>query len=301
MSAYLGIPVYTQTSLRKVARRTHAAMASTAQGCASLECDYSAKDPKKRDPANLPNDTHWLAPVNWRFWAGSQDIAVYVRKHRPQQQLGAAAPPRQASYVIIASIQPQSNYIGNTNVSVNATIQLNPTTQLTFTVWRQGSTYALTMDGAPHPSQSGGGGRVRSFVQLDKWHSHKHPSFWPRDFTLEGELHDESRPATAASVATSDVHTENTVVISTSNVMAEDKPTAAGVRAITHYDMRTAVSYLRLHGGAQPVARTWTFEPRPVDPVTGQASSTQAFVLLVRARSSRLLDTSSPSSSPSSL
>ena len=230
-------------------------VARLSQGCDHPACDYSSKFPQKQHA--LLNQTHWPAPVNWRFWTGSQDVAVYIRKHTREP----------ASHVVVGSIQPQSNYVGNADISVNVTVQLDPGTKLTFEVRRQGSTYALAM--AP-------GGGVQSFVQLDKWHSHKHPSFWPREFSLEGELHDQSRLSTAAALASSGVHTENIATVTAQSLATST------VTTTTHYDMRAAVSYVRLTPAAQ---RAWTFEPRPVDPISGLASSTREFALVVRGRS----------------
>ena len=106
-------------------------------------------------------------PINYRFWAGSQDVVVYARKHNLTND-----------YVIGATIQPQSNYAGNTPTSWNATITLAGAT-LVFEVRRQGSVYALRTSTSGQPV---------SFVQLDGWHEDAHPSFWNTGFHPEAEL-----------------------------------------------------------------------------------------------------------------
>eukprot|EP01046_Picozoa_sp_COSAG06_P029889 COSAG06_NODE_2806_length_6257_cov_1.915557_5_plen_1190_part_01 len=246
-------------------------MARTEQNCDHPICDYSAKFPQKKDAQTPPNYTHWLTPINWRFWAGSQDIAVFVRKHI-----------QQSIYVLVGSVQPQSNYVGNINIAVNATIRLTPSVNITFEVRRQGSTYLLTME---EEAASGDGSalagasteKVKSFLQLDGWHSSWHPSFWSQEFSVEGELHDHASSSMMTTMAStiSDVRTENILRID------------GTADSSAHYDMRDAVSFVRM-SGKDRIAWTWTFEPRPADPVTGASISVREYAIVLRARAAVL-------------
>ena len=56
---------------------------------------------------------YWPRPTTYRFWGGhGQDLVIMARKHETRDQ-----------YVIIGTIQPQSNVVGNTplNVTVSFT------------------------------------------------------------------------------------------------------------------------------------------------------------------------------------
>lgn len=257
-------------------------MARTSETCAHPVCDYSTKFP--HIATRWPNYTHWLQPVNWRFWGGSQDVAIFVRKHKVHPGV----------YVVVGSVQPQSNYVGNTPVSVNATITLlQHSIDLTFEVRRQGSTYLLVTDAAART--------VKSFVQLDGWHSSKHPSFWAAEFSLEAELHDGASSAWMSDPAidggSGSTHTEN--IIDRSSVQPQPQQVAGGPSGRQqqqhHYDLRGAVSFLRMmrrpasasHLAAAAVAAarfTWTFEPRPADRLSGALRHARTYVVVLRAR-----------------
>jgi hypothetical protein len=94
----------------------------------------------------MRNKSHTPEPVNWRFWAGSQDTVVYVRKHTVTTE-----------YVISGTILPQSNVAGNAPETLNVTINLAGK-KLSFEVRRQGSVYSLSTDAKGTPTK---------FVQLD--------------------------------------------------------------------------------------------------------------------------------------
>ena len=145
-------------------------------GCGHAACDYSTKFPQKNDgrPGTggwMKNRSHYPEPVNWRFWAGSEDAVVFVRKLKTASM-----------YLISGAILPQSNVAGNTPVRLNVTINLAGQ-KLLFEVRRQGSVYSLSTDAKGTPT---------TFVQLDGWHEGSHPSHWSTSFKLEAELHDDA-------------------------------------------------------------------------------------------------------------
>lgn len=94
-----------------------------------------------------PSTGGWHAPVSYRFWAGSQSIPVYVRKHDSKDQ-----------YLVVASVQPQSNMIGNAPDTANITIYLTHDLPVAFEARRQGSVYVLDMTKADDGDLSGRGG-----------------------------------------------------------------------------------------------------------------------------------------------
>ena len=122
--------------------------------------------------------------VSYRFWAGSQQVAVMSRA------LGD-------KYVVAGTVQPQSN-VEPAPFSVNANVTL-PFGTVTLEFRRQGSVYIIekTDSQSTHPW---------SAVQLDGWHEATHFGYWSKDFTVEGELHDGHARAAASQYAT--VHTE---------------------------------------------------------------------------------------------
>ena len=112
-----------------------------------------------------PSTGGWHPPVSYRFWAGSQSVPVYVRKHDTKEQ-----------YLIVASVQPQSNMIGNCPDTVNATIVLAGG-NVSFEVRRQGSVYVLdATQGAA------------TLTQIDRWHEASHPLHWSKSMSFEAEV-----------------------------------------------------------------------------------------------------------------
>ena len=115
---------------------------------------------------NMP-ESGWHAPVSFRFWSGSQSIPVFVRKHDTKEQ-----------YLITASVQPQSNMIGNAPDAANVTIFLGEL-RLRFEARRQGSVYILDLT----TSDSG------TLTQADSWHELGHPQHWSKCIEFQAELH----------------------------------------------------------------------------------------------------------------
>ena len=109
-------------------------------------------------------------PVSYRFWAGSQSVPVFVRKHHSREQ-----------YLIVASVQPQSNQIGNAPLATNATIDIGDV-QVRFEARRQGSVYIL--DKTVDESETNG-----TLIQVDRWHELDHPAHWSKSFDFEAALH----------------------------------------------------------------------------------------------------------------
>jgi hypothetical protein len=122
--------------------------------------------------------------VSYRFWAGSQQVAVMSRA------LGG-------KYVVAGTVQPQSN-VDPAPFSVNANVTL-PFGTVTLEFRRQGSVYIIEKTDVESA-------RPRSVVQLDGWHESSHFSRWSKDIAVEGELHDDHAQAAAQHCTT--VHTE---------------------------------------------------------------------------------------------
>ena len=112
--------------------------------------------------------------ISYRFWAGSQQVAVMVRA------LGD-------KYVVAATVQPQSN-LEPAPFSVNANVTL-PFGTVTLEIRRQGSVYVIEKS-SPRSLQSSQLRRPWTIVQLDGWHESSHFSRWTKNFELEAELHD---------------------------------------------------------------------------------------------------------------
>ena len=115
-----------------------------------------------------PSTGGWHPPVSYRFWAGSQSFPVFVRKHDEKEQ-----------YLIVASVQPQSNQIGNSPDAANITIELDGA-PVRFEARRQGSVYVLDKTT---------GGANGTLTQVDTWHQVEHPSYWSSNFDFEAEMH----------------------------------------------------------------------------------------------------------------
>lgn len=139
-------------------------------------------DAQEGELCQPPSTGGWHKPVSYRFWAGSQSVAVYVRKHNSK-----------SIYLIYGTVQPQSNQIGNAPKALNVSIQLEGST-LAFEVRRQGSTYVFDntsrtthstsdreQDAAAHPS----------WTQIDSWHEATHPAYWSKSIVFEAEAHAE--------------------------------------------------------------------------------------------------------------
>jgi hypothetical protein len=104
----------------------------------------------------------------YSFYSGDIRKLIVARKHNTL-----------ARYAITGTIQPNSNQQGNTEIESNATIKLDGQ-NLTFKIRRQGSTYVYDKTNPLAPV----------FYQLDGWHESTHPFHWSKDFTIEGELYD---------------------------------------------------------------------------------------------------------------
>lgn len=164
-----------------------------------------------------PSTGGWHGPVSYRFWAGSQSVAVYVRKHYSR-----------STYLLYGTVQPQSNMIGNAPVTVNASVRIEGST-IVFEVRRQGSTYVLD-NSTSSPS----------LTQVDGWHESTHPSYWAKSFVFEAEAH-----TLLATDARSSAHTRTErrpevaegmmdFVGSTSFVSVSAEPLQSDVATYTH-------------------------------------------------------------------
>ena len=194
----------------------------------ALDCDYKFCDVQDKDPGQSwwhPRllERNWPRPRTYRLASGhGQDLVVVARKHDTRAQ-----------FVLVGSIQPQSNVVDNTPLNVTASIELEGR-RLSFTVRRQGSVYLY------QPSALG---VAPSFVQLDGWHEATHFSWWSRDFVFEAELHHAFSPSDAYGRARR-VHTDGW---------------RAGNRSL---DFTGAQSFVSLSANDQPLV--YIFEPRPV-------------------------------------
>ena len=197
----------------------------------ALDCDYKFCDAQSLDPGQSwwhPRllESSWPRPRTYRLMGGhGQDLVVVVRKHDTRAQ-----------FVLVGSIQPQSNVVGNTPLNVTASIELEGQ-RLNFTVRRQGSVYLYqpsALDMAP------------SFVQLDGWHEAQHFSWWSADFVFEAELHQAFTPsdAYARDSRARRVRTDGW---------------RAGHRSL---DFTAARAFIAISAGDQPLV--YNFEPRPV-------------------------------------
>ena len=140
-------------------------------------------DAQEGELCQPPGTGGWHKPVSYRFWAGSQSVAVYVRKHNSK-----------SIYLIYGTVQPQSNQIGNAPQALNVSIQLEGTT-LAFEVRRQGSTYVFdnTTSRTTHSTSTREqyAATLPSWTQIDSWHEATHPSYWSKSIVFEAEAHAE--------------------------------------------------------------------------------------------------------------
>ena len=128
---------------------------------------------------NIPPDI--TPPTNYRTWAGSQSVAVYVRR----------ATDGSGTLLVVGTVQPQSSAVGNTPLALNATLRLPGAAapyapgggqSVVLEFRRQGSTYLIQRDGIA--------GGVGSVTQLDAWHESSHPAYWSADIEVEAEVFD---------------------------------------------------------------------------------------------------------------
>ena len=202
--------------------------------------------PMPRLNYNIPPDIP--QPRNYRTWAGSQAVAVYVRR----------ATDGSGTMLVVGTVQPQSSAVGNAPLALNASLTLPAADgtvgagpRLTLEFRRQGSTYLIT--------PGGGGGGVGSVSQLDAWHEATHPAYWSRDVEVEAELFDGRRALGGGAGGAPAVRTE--------------RPAGAGDG---DYGAFTTWVELGREGGAAAVS--YTVRPRCAD---GGACE---FVVWVRAR-----------------
>jgi hypothetical protein len=106
--------------------------------------------------------------VSYRFWAGSQSNAVFIRKLVGFEK-----------YVIAGTVQPQSNVAANTPETAKVTIHLPSGAALQIEIRRQGSVYVFENDTTP------------VMTQVDAWHESSHFARWSTDLMYEAELHDQ--------------------------------------------------------------------------------------------------------------
>ncbi|HUN01312.1 MAG TPA: hypothetical protein PLS00_00545 [Niabella sp.] len=78
-------------------------------------------------------------------------------------------------YLIYGTVQPSSNYKGNTAIEEGTTIMLEGK-KIKVNIRRQGSMYVLDLSGAQPV-----------FYQIDGWHQYEHPWYWSKDIVMEAE------------------------------------------------------------------------------------------------------------------
>ena len=213
---------------------------SLTQDCGYSMCGYQPKAPGQSWWYPELLEQYWPEPKTYRLWGGhEQGLVIIARKHETRNQ-----------FVIVGSVQPQSNVVGNAPLNVTATIKLEGV-QINFTARRQGSVYlyspSLTADTPP------------AFVQLDGWHEAIHFSWWANDFTIEAELHTAFQP---------------TDVAAADGLVQTEIPTwEAGDRSHDFTQARTFVSLSSSGGGdssgqlspsSLASVLAYEFEPRPV-------------------------------------
>ncbi len=166
----------------------------------------------------------------YAFKAGDLRKLVVIRKHNTQNK-----------YAITGTIQPNNNMVGNAELEGNASITLNGQS-LKFKIRRQGSTYIYdnTIPSSP------------VFYQLDEWQEASHPIRWSKDFSVEGEMYDNTTP---------------TFVIKTT--------VPAGTPAGDFTNYTSFVTYNDTSAVLNPMA--YTFTPRD--------ASNSTYYLWIRARS----------------
>ncbi|MBN8785535.1 MAG: hypothetical protein J0I84_00440, partial [Terrimonas sp.] len=133
-----------------------AAMPAYAQAMASHVMDFLENGELLEDP----NTNEQRMP--YAFAASAPNHLVMVRK------LGNR-------YLIFGTIQPNSNYKGNSDIEIKTQIEINKK-KISFNIRRQGSMYILDLSKAQP-----------LFWQLDGWHQYEHPYYWIKDVEIEAE------------------------------------------------------------------------------------------------------------------
>lgn len=133
-----------------------AAMPAYAQAIASQAWEFLDKGVLLEDP--LSKDQQ----LSFAFVASSYNHLVLVRK-------------LDKKYLIYGTVQPSSNYKGNTEPEATTSITLEGK-KVSFNIRRQGSMYVLDLS-ANHPV----------FYQIDGWHQYEHPWYWSKAIEMEAE------------------------------------------------------------------------------------------------------------------
>jgi hypothetical protein len=191
---------------------------------------------------------------SYRFWAGSQAVAVFVR-----------ALPDQSKYVVAGTVQPTSNTETSAPFSVTVNVTL-PFGDATLEMRRQGSVYILTKPTVAADT----GVDTWTVVQLDKWHESSHFSRWSTALHFEAELHDDHAAAIPTAV-------ESAIPL----------PRTELATAASHWlDFSSATTFVPLRDGK---SLAYTVKPRPlsVNVSTGlihAETESRRYTLKVRAR-----------------
>jgi NADPH-dependent 7-cyano-7-deazaguanine reductase QueF-like protein len=133
-----------------------AAMPAYAQAIASQAWEFLDKGKLLEDPLSKEQQ------MPFAFAASASNHLVLVRK-------------LDKKYLIYGSVQPNSNYKGNTVLETTTSIILEGK-KISFNIRRQGSMYVLDLAGAQPV-----------FYQLDGWHQYEHPYYWSGNFLVEAE------------------------------------------------------------------------------------------------------------------
>lgn len=132
------------------------AMPAYAQALASHTWEFLEKGVLLEDPLSKKSR------MPFAFAASAPNHLVLVRKWKNQ-------------YLIFGSVQPNSNYQGNTPLEANTSIILEGH-KIMFKIRRQGSMYIY------NPSA-----KEAVFCQLDGWHQYEHPWYWKKSVEMEAE------------------------------------------------------------------------------------------------------------------
>jgi hypothetical protein len=133
-----------------------AAMPAYAQAIASQVWDFLDKGVLLEDPLSKEQR------MPFAFEASASNHLVLVRK-------------LDKKYLIYGTVQPSSNYKGNTALEATTSITLEGK-KISFNIRRQGSMYVLDLS------------EIRPvFYQLDGWHQYEHPYYWTDNFLVEAE------------------------------------------------------------------------------------------------------------------
>lgn len=186
----------------------------------------------------------------YRFWAGSQSVAVFVR------MLRNVTHSNMGKYVIASTIQPQSN-VNDAPLELNITITLNGT-KVRLTTRRQGSVHLLT--NASH----------RPVIrQLDSHHEATHFLRWSSDFKLEAELHD-----------------EHAIIAPREPGLGLEPSTELAPDAAHSHDFAGSTTFVTLCAGQQQQLK-FSLTPRPLHLASGGrtcTASTRVYNVTIRAR-----------------